>query len=627
MRLSTIVAAVVLTSGLGTTSIASAADAAIASAFGYPVSHYLSNQGLPAGVSATQPRVLLLGDSTMASLAWNPPSQATLERLQPNVTLDAKSCRAISLPSCVGRTDPITGIRSAAPNALDVLGATATGSYDEIVMMIGYDEGWDAFQSSVPAFLQLAREKGISHVTWLTFHSNGNYAPPSGMGDASYRSNNILLQQNADASNGYLTLLDWSTYADEPGHDGWIEPDGAHLTAAGSFALGDFMTDAVLDIWQTVLSAPAADIAHPQQAAGPAGGFTFLPDPVRVVDTRDGTGLAHSGLVASGQSLRVQLPATSGLVGATVNVTIVDPTVAGFMTIYPCTATVPVASNSNFLAGEARAATATVAVDADGGFCIYSSSWTRLAVDEMAVVTAGSGAPSARVSPSAIAPVRVLDTRSGMNGTRLAAKTPREVPLAAFHLAGSALSVNATLVATGENYVTVYPTDGDDLCPYPPGTSTVNSSQPVSAVPNRVDVPVRATAKLCVFSPIATDLVLDVTATFATGSTYRASSPTRLVDTRASVGGNRGTQWKVNVPSGQIASLVVTSVGSAANSFLTVYPSDTKQQCGRPPVVSTVNVEAGSARANSIFAAASTATVCISSNAATDLVVDLQGTA
>ena len=213
MRVSTIVAAVVLIGGLAASS-AGPADAAITSAYAYPISHYLSAEGLPAGVSPKQPRVLLLGDSTMAALAWNPPSQVTLERLQPNVTLDAKSCRTISIPSCVGRTDPITGTRTAAPNALDVLDATPADSYDEVVMMIGYDEGWDAFQNSVPMFLDLARQKGIAHITWLTFHSNGNYAPPTGMGDASYRSNNMLLQENAAASDGFLTLLDWSTYAD-----------------------------------------------------------------------------------------------------------------------------------------------------------------------------------------------------------------------------------------------------------------------------------------------------------------------------------------------------------------------------------------------------------------------------
>jgi hypothetical protein len=69
----------------------------------------------------------------------------------------------------------------------------------------------------------------------------------------------------------------------------------------------------------------------------------------------------------------------------------------------------------------------------------------------------------------------------------------------------------------------------------------------------------------------------------------------------------------------------VTSVGSGANSYLTVYPSNASQQCGPAPTVSTVNVAAGSARANSTFAAASTGTVCISSSAVTDLVVDLQG--
>ncbi len=148
-----------------------------------------------------RPRVLLIGDSTLAALAWYPKSLAGLSGL--NYVLDAQSCRAVTAQSCVGRTDPRTGRRIRPANALTVLRSHPAGSFDELVLMVGYDESYTNFRHSVAAMTQAARDHGIDHISWLTFRTDVSYVPPlDAERDYSYRSNNSLLRAQAQNSGG-----------------------------------------------------------------------------------------------------------------------------------------------------------------------------------------------------------------------------------------------------------------------------------------------------------------------------------------------------------------------------------------------------------------------------------------
>ena len=63
------------------------------------------------------------------------------------------------------------------------------------------------------------------------------------------------------------------------------------------------------------------------------------------------------------------------------NVTAVEASSAGFMTVFPCGTPVPTASNLNFAAGQ-TIPNAVVAKIGDGGrVCIYTSSTAHLIVD------------------------------------------------------------------------------------------------------------------------------------------------------------------------------------------------------------------------------------------------------
>jgi peptidoglycan hydrolase-like protein with peptidoglycan-binding domain len=217
----------------------------------------------PAQAAARGPRVLMIGDSTLAALAWYPRSQSGFDGL--NYVLDAQSCRAVTTASCVGRTDPRTGRRTRPANALSVLRSYPAGSFDELVLMVGYDESYTAFRQSIGIMTQAARDRGIDHITWLTFRTDVSYVPPlDAERDYSYRSNNSLLRAAARTSGGYISLLDWNAHVNA--RSGLVERDGVHLTAAGAASAAALIRDAVLAHWgggssQSSPAAPSARLA------------------------------------------------------------------------------------------------------------------------------------------------------------------------------------------------------------------------------------------------------------------------------------------------------------------------------------------------------------------------------
>lgn len=282
------------------------------------VASYLNPAQLPPGSPTGRPRVLIVGDSTLAVMEWEPAAQSTLDGL--NFKLDAKSCRTISIPSCRGRNDPITGVRTIPDNGLTVIGNEPANAFDELVLMIGYNESSATFNQSLPAMLNLARSKGYKHVTWLTFHVAGTYQPPLD-GDASYRSNNVILKAAVAAQNGYLTLLDWNTYADDTG--GLLQSDGAHLSAAGAYAVGDFIHSAVDVLWGAKASNAPSELAHYQRTPQ-AGGYVIWPSPVRLLDTR-----SLNGPLAGGEAVRVVIPGGTAFAAASVNLTAVGRALLG----------------------------------------------------------------------------------------------------------------------------------------------------------------------------------------------------------------------------------------------------------------------------------------------------------
>lgn len=597
-----------LSLALSTLIVAQGAEAITATEVG----SYLSSSSLPMGVAPRAPRTFLMGDSTLAALNWEPNAQSTLDGL--DYVLDAESCRAISIQSCRGRPDPATGGRLIPDNALTVIGDQAPNSFDELVMMIGYDESSATFAKSLPLVLSLAKAKGYKHVTWLTFHVNGGYQPPLD-GDASYRSNNAVLLNAVHPADGFLTLLDWDRYADDIG--GLIQSDGAHLEVKGAYAVGDLIHSALDLIWGPTLSSPPAKLAHPQQAAEP-GGYVLSNTPSRLLDTRE-----QNGQIAGGEAVRIEVPNGQGMSAAVVNLTAVRPTDAGFFTAYSCTSTVPNVSSLNFDRLETRAAATIVTLDADGGFCLASSDRAHAIVDLLGLF---DPAQSAVLTPQT--PSRAFDSRA--TKVKVAANRGVLVPLAMTGVSGVSLIVTAT-DASADGWLAVSPVASDGTC-HTPTTSNLNFAAK-TAVANAVAVPVNtARAAVCLYASTTLHVIVDVMGSLSASTAKTAPDPSssvadarwapspanRLLDTRQTVG--RQARAALVLPPTTHA-VTVTAVNPTSAGFVTVYPSALNGACGEPPTTSILNLRAGGAAANMTFVDPSR-TLCLAASTPVDFVVD-----
>jgi hypothetical protein len=131
-------------------------------------------------------------------------------------------------------------------------------------------------------------------------------------------------------------------------------------------------------------SVPTHVVVDLAGAYGPDGSSLTPVVPQRLLDTRSGTG-GWVGVLASGQSIDLAVGGAAGIpasaTGAVLNVTITDTDVAGFVTVYPCGAAVPLASNLNYVAGDTRANMVITRLGTGGKVCLYTNGHTNLIVD------------------------------------------------------------------------------------------------------------------------------------------------------------------------------------------------------------------------------------------------------
>jgi hypothetical protein len=300
---------------------------------------------------------------------------------------------------------------------------------------------------------------------------------------------------------------------------------------------------------------------------------------------------------------------------AALNVTVVGPDAAGFLTVYSCTESVPVTSSVNFAAGRDIANSTIATLDSHGDVCVYSSVGTHVIVDITAWLSS-----TADNAMTAVAPRRVADTRSGVGSSgRLTAGTVLTVPVG--DPLASAVAVNVTAVgADTAGFLTAYPCGTT-----PPDTSTVNFA-PGEARPNNAIVAVGPGGLVCVFSSAAADVLVDVTGVFSPVGPleYLPAVPQRLLDTRATGVVATGAQVPFEVPSGSTASAVsvnVTATGHTADGYSTAFGCGTNI-----PDTSTLNQRVGEDNSNGAIVPVGTSSAgCVFTSSATNLIVDLNG--
>jgi hypothetical protein len=158
------------------------------------------------------------------------------------------------------------------------------------------------------------------------------------------------------------------------GRVSWKEPGGApHDDAIMSFPGGD-ETEAFFyrQTWsQHNISAP--DLRIRAIAAGCPGKY-YTATPCRLVDTRNANDTYGGPALAAGADRtfplydRCGIPSTAQAVS--VNLTVTQPSTAGYLTLYPAGLPLPLASSMNFRAGQTRSGNAIVPLNPSGELAV-----------------------------------------------------------------------------------------------------------------------------------------------------------------------------------------------------------------------------------------------------------------
>ena len=187
------------------------------------------------------------------------------------------------------------------------------------------------------------------------------------------------------------------------------------------------------------------------------GGYGYQPGtPTRVLDTRNGTGVA--GPVAAEGVLRLDLAGKvpAGAAAAVINLTVTEPQKSGHLTAYPDGAPRPNASNLNFSAGETVPNLVIVPLTNDVADIANASSGTVQMVADLE----GYFSSSAPDSFVPISPTRELDTRT--TGSALAADKAITMNI---------LTDGQTAAAMVDNVTVTAPAKDGTLIVYPAGQS------------------------------------------------------------------------------------------------------------------------------------------------------------
>ncbi|QMU79861.1 hypothetical protein GXW83_33340 [Streptacidiphilus sp. PB12-B1b] len=347
----------------------------------------------------------------------------------------------------------------------------------------------------------------------------------------------VALAQNGSPSSGYAFTATG------------INSTGTALTLTlNAFSLAPGSYDLVVDNAGYSAGTPSPGYlpdAYKVTAASPTPNSLFVPvTPSRILDTRNGTGAPKARVKADG-TVALQVDGRGGVPGSgvtavTMNVTVVDPTDAGHITVYPDGQPAPTASNLNFTAGQTIPNLVVVPVT-NGKVDLYNASGST--ADLLADVTGYDTADGKGSALTTVGPSRILDTRNGTGAPKARVKADGTVALQVDGRGGvpgsgvTAVTMNVTVVdPTDAGHITVYP-DGQPA----PTASNLNFTAG-QTIPNLVVVPVtNGKVDLYNASGSTADLLADISGYFGpSGSSFQAVRPIRAIDTRSGLGGAGG---------------------------------------------------------------------------------------
>lgn len=222
---------------------------------------------------------------------------------------------------------------------------------------------------------------------------------------------------------GYLTIYPSDTAQPTVANSNFMAGDILNNV----FTVGLGNADGAFKIFVTSTTHVVVDVTG-YYAAPQSGGLYFhpLPSPVRLLETRSGepgcftpgtplTGNTEFLQQGTGTCSGVTIPSTAkALVG---NATTVNPTGAGYLTLFPANVIRPLISSGNYNAGEILNSQVVVGLSPTGQFKIFTLATTHLVLDvtgyfsEDAMDANGLGLLFTPITPS-----RLLDTRPSFTG-------------------------------------------------------------------------------------------------------------------------------------------------------------------------------------------------------------------
>jgi hypothetical protein len=581
----------------------------------------------PAPASAAPPgapRVTMIGDSTMAATRWygrNGDINAVIGNSY-DLLYDAESCRRLVATSCVGRIDPVTGVRSIPTSLLPLIQGPLRGQLGQVlVIMTGYDD--TTILSAIEAIMAEAQAQGVNRVFWLNYRTSTTY----GYGPY-YAAHNQRLAE-AGARWPSLEVLDWDGYTrslPQATQDDWFTPDDIHMTRNGAFGLNNYIK-ANLDsrpiarclVGNAQTGTPTA-VGTPAPSEAAPSGFVGV-TPVRLLDTREPTRGGAAGMVGAGRSVAVSFGTSlpSGATSAVLSVTATRPCRNGYLTVYDCT-TLALVSSLNY--ATLRTTTNTVvARPTNGQVCVYSSAATEVVVDLVGAFVPGAN----RFTPTA--PTKWADTRGGgvvsLPAAPMSNGAQYDIPVAGSNgvpANATAVAVTASVTSTGlGGYLTLYP----GPCATAPLSAAVAAHATRTSSADTF-VALGSNGGLCAHvgggSPQHISVVTKGWFAPGSGLSFVATTPNRLLDTRNGNGppvaaGAQATVGATTIQVLNIAGVRPAAAGTfsavgcgvaAAGPQANVYPNE---------VVAAISVAAPNASGQ----------ICVPTSATEHIVVDSMG--
>ncbi len=312
------------------------------------------------------------------------------------------------------------------------------------------------------------------------------------------------------------------------------------------------------------------------------------------------------------------MPVT-GAGSVALNVTITQPTGAGFLTVFPTGSVRPTASSVNYVAGQTIPNMVMVKLGSAGQISLFNAGGGGAHV----IVDVLGWFPTADAF-NGLNPARLFDTRPGLptiDGAFSGGGALRTLQVRSMTVAGrggvpasgaGSVALNVTVTGTtASGFLTVYPTGSTR-----PTASNLNFRSGATNA-NMVIVPMGVAGQVSVFNGSGgdSDVIVDVLGWFPTGPSFTGLNPTRVFDSRAdgisvdgrfvrSVGIRESTTSNLvvagrgGVPATNVGAVAlnVTVTAPTANGFLTVYPAGSAR-----PTASNLNFTVGQTIPNMVI--------------------------